>query len=72
MIIYNIILNKTRKEFWVAEPKYTNRIAEIVAALETKYEVSYYPTSQEQLEADVVIENQRGYKKADHYLDWDL
>ncbi len=70
MPVYNIVVNTTLKEYWIAEPKYTKQLDSIVDRFRGKFYITYYPSSN--VDEDIKTEKYRGYKKADHYLDWDL
>lgn len=70
MLVYNIVLNRTLKKFWIAEPKYSEKLNDIVSQFEGKFDITYYPSSN--IKEDIIVEEHRGYKKSHHYLDWDL
>ena len=70
MPTYNVVVNTTLKEYWIAEPKYSKQLDSIIERFHGKFKIIYYPTSN--VVEDINTEQYRGYTKADHYLDWDL
>lgn len=70
MLVHNIVVNTTLKEYWIAEPKYTEQLDDIIERFCGKFDITYYPSLN--INEDIKIEEFRGNKKTDHYLDWDL
>lgn len=67
---YYIVLNHTKMQYWLAEPKYAEKIEKIKNQLSAVAEISYYATSVESKEIDVEAEENKGFTKASHYNDW--
>ena len=69
---FNIVRNLATKEFWVAEPKYENRINDIVEKLKSSYGdklIFHYQTSAKELENDIRFEEQQKGLKRKHFTD---
>ena len=68
----NVVLNDARKEYWVADQKYSSKINYYINQLQTIYGedcIRSYPTDLDHLNEDIKTDIHRGYAES-HYSDW--
>ena len=68
----HIVLNDSRKEYWLADEQYFPRIEKDVELLRNLYgkeNIRFYATTASAYKEDVITEESKGYTQA-HYIDW--
>lgn len=68
----HIVLNDSRKEYWLADEQYSPRIEKDVELLRNLYgkeNIRFYATTASEYKEDVITEENKGYIQA-HYIDW--